>query len=117
MLCICVRDIPIPSQFGPVPAGFDAWFARAVDRDPDQRFQSARELALSLLELVENGDNGLRFTQFEDPRVRSTSSRIDLKNGEAQASPPEIPSRPVHSPFAATVRDRPSPPRCSAIPR
>jgi serine/threonine-protein kinase len=105
VLCICVRDIPIPSQCGPVPAGFDAWFARAVARDPEQRFQSARELALALLELVENGDKGLRFTQFEDARARATSSRIDLRNRESSGASPEIPSRPAHSPFAATVRD------------
>src|SRR6185436_9493756 len=33
---------------GPVPPGFDAWFERAVDRDPSRRFQSARELAETL---------------------------------------------------------------------
>ncbi len=41
---ICIRDIPVPSSMGTVPAGFDAWFAHAVAREPDGRFQSAREL-------------------------------------------------------------------------
>ena len=41
---ICIRDIPVPSSMGTVPIGFDAWFAHAVAREPDGRFQSAREL-------------------------------------------------------------------------
>lgn len=48
VLQICVRDIPVPSEVAPVPLGFDAWFARAVERDPDRRFQSARELSDAL---------------------------------------------------------------------
>jgi serine/threonine-protein kinase len=41
---ICGQDPPVPSQFAPVPAGFDDWFAKALARDPDERFQSAREM-------------------------------------------------------------------------
>lgn len=52
VLQICIRDIPIPSEVGSVPVGFDAWFARAVARDPDARFQSARELTDSLREVL-----------------------------------------------------------------
>src|SRR6202050_3797771 len=38
----CASPLPIPSQFvSNVPAGFDAWFARACSRDPQKRFQSA----------------------------------------------------------------------------
>jgi serine/threonine-protein kinase len=36
------------SSLGPVPAGFDAWFARATEVDPERRFQSANELTQSL---------------------------------------------------------------------
>jgi serine/threonine-protein kinase len=42
------RRAPTPSQLGPVPAGFDAWFARAVARDQSARFQSIREAAEQL---------------------------------------------------------------------
>jgi serine/threonine-protein kinase len=44
-LRICAEPIPRPSELGPVPPGFDAWFARAVARDPSSRFASAREAA------------------------------------------------------------------------
>jgi eukaryotic-like serine/threonine-protein kinase len=52
VLQICVRDIPVPSRHGIVPEGFDAWFARAIARDPEHRFQSARELTEALREAL-----------------------------------------------------------------
>lgn len=49
VLQICVRPLPVPSEVHPgVARGFDAWFARACARDPQQRFQSASELADAL---------------------------------------------------------------------
>ncbi len=56
VLQICVRDITKPSQLAPVPAGFDEWFARAAERDQENRFQSARELAQTLREVVGGSD-------------------------------------------------------------
>jgi serine/threonine protein kinase len=41
-LKICAEPIPRASSLGPVPAGFDDWFARAVARDQNLRFASAR---------------------------------------------------------------------------
>ena len=52
VLQICVRDIVVPSQVAEVPPGFDAWFARAIARDPDLRFQSAREMTDALREAL-----------------------------------------------------------------
>lgn len=45
---ICYDPIVVPSSLAPVPDGFDAWFARAVTRDPDQRFQTAKEMVEAL---------------------------------------------------------------------
>ena len=45
---IIVQPLPVPSHVAPVPPGFDAWWARCSARDPDQRFQSAKELADAL---------------------------------------------------------------------
>jgi serine/threonine-protein kinase len=45
ILRICSEPMPIPSNYGPVPEGFDSWFARACARDLDQRFSSARDAA------------------------------------------------------------------------
>jgi serine/threonine-protein kinase len=50
-LKICIEPIPPPSSFAPVPTGFDQWFAKIVNRDPAQRFASAREAAEALRRL------------------------------------------------------------------
>ena len=52
VLAICIREIPVPSRVGPVPLGFDAWFKKGVEREPDRRFQSARELVESLRDVL-----------------------------------------------------------------
>jgi serine/threonine protein kinase len=50
---ICSEPIVIPSHVGRgLPPSFDAWFARALERDPARRFQSARELADSLADAL-----------------------------------------------------------------
>jgi eukaryotic-like serine/threonine-protein kinase len=46
---ICTAPPPVPSMFLPgIPAAFDAWFARTMERDPGRRFASATELADAL---------------------------------------------------------------------
>jgi serine/threonine-protein kinase len=48
VLAICAQEPPKPSSLAPVPAGFDAWFARATARVVAERFASARELSDAL---------------------------------------------------------------------
>jgi hypothetical protein len=46
---VVAADIPAPSTYRPeIPPSLDAIVLRAVDRDPERRFQSAEELALAL---------------------------------------------------------------------
>jgi eukaryotic-like serine/threonine-protein kinase len=46
---LCTAPLPIPSQVASdIPPGFDAWFAKALTREPEGRFSSASELAESL---------------------------------------------------------------------
>jgi eukaryotic-like serine/threonine-protein kinase len=45
ILEICSHPMPVPSDVGPVPPGFDAWFARACARVVSQRFESAKRAA------------------------------------------------------------------------
>ena len=80
VLQICIRDIPIPSETASVPLGFDAWFARAVARDPDARFQSARELTDSLREVL-GGET--RELQWTSPEVSVTVGE-DAPNSQAR---------------------------------
>ncbi|MBN2195782.1 MAG: serine/threonine protein kinase [Polyangiaceae bacterium] len=47
---ICTAPVPIPSQVAPyLPPAFDAWFARALAREPDDRFRSAHEMIDALM--------------------------------------------------------------------
>jgi serine/threonine-protein kinase len=47
---ICTAPIPVPSSVAPdCPAGFDGWFARALQRDPNERFASAQEFSEHLM--------------------------------------------------------------------
>jgi serine/threonine-protein kinase len=55
LLNICARPIPTPSSQGLYLPGFDEWFAKATNRDPEQRFASAQELANSLKDVVAPG--------------------------------------------------------------
>jgi serine/threonine-protein kinase len=47
---ICTAPLPVPSALAPdVPPGFDAWFTRALAREPNERFSNAAELAQALM--------------------------------------------------------------------
>jgi eukaryotic-like serine/threonine-protein kinase len=47
---IAADPIPVPSKIRPeLPATFDAWFAKALQRNPDNRFQTAREFMQELV--------------------------------------------------------------------
>jgi serine/threonine protein kinase len=88
VLYICSRPLPVPSQHGAVPEGFDAWFARACARDPAQRFQSAREAAAELRRLTD----------------------VAAGEGEGAQPPPPAVAVAVHGDVAAPARPLDPPP-------
>ena len=47
---LCTAPIPVPSHIAPeaVPPGFDAWFTKALSREPEGRYGTALELAEAL---------------------------------------------------------------------
>ena len=46
---IATRPIPVPSKMrADLPPAFDAWFKKCLERDPNKRFQTAKELADTL---------------------------------------------------------------------
>jgi len=64
VLKVCISPVPVPSSYNPkTPSGFDAWFAKACNRDAAKRFQTATELRESI-ELV---------CQVDPPRARAMS--------------------------------------------
>jgi serine/threonine protein kinase len=46
---IATASLPVPSKLrSEIPPSFDAWFFKALERDPNRRFQTAKELADAL---------------------------------------------------------------------
>ncbi|HTV20259.1 MAG TPA: serine/threonine-protein kinase [Polyangiaceae bacterium] len=54
---ICAGPARIPSSLAALPPGFDAWFARGVEKSPADRWASVREMSEALLDL---GPSSLR---------------------------------------------------------
>jgi serine/threonine-protein kinase len=48
LMNIIMEPLPVPSAVAAVPPGFDAWWARAAARSPEERFQTAKEMVESL---------------------------------------------------------------------
>lgn len=61
VISICSDPIPRPSERGTVPHGLDAWFAKAVCRNKEERFSSMSE-ALHGLRLVCESSHGESLT-------------------------------------------------------
>src|SRR5262245_5037820 len=80
VLDLCSRPLPIPSQFGAVPAGFDAWFARVCARDPAARFASARDAAADLRRICQA--RGIAPEEKEAPRLPAEGVRTKLVHPE-----------------------------------
>jgi serine/threonine protein kinase len=81
VVAICARSAPVPSALGPVPAGFDAWFARACNRAPEARFSSLQEAARQLR----------RVCAEPTPRWPARSTRADSgssRSGSERSSAP-----------------------------
>jgi serine/threonine-protein kinase len=110
LMQIMTNPLPVPSQFAPVPRGFDAFWARAAARDPDARYQSAKELADALAEALD--------VPFDDTRhIGSRSSFADALTAnlprplETVGAAPTLAAAPFEIAVAPPrpVRRRPKP--------
>ncbi len=64
---ICNAPLPVPSQIGAVPQGFDVWFAKALSREPNERFRSAGEMAEALCALLTSVHSGTPLALLTGP--------------------------------------------------
>lgn len=69
---ICTAPLPVPSQTYPgIPPAFDAWFARALEREPERRFANVTELAETLCQVAGIGLRGAALTPTQPGSVAS----------------------------------------------
>jgi tRNA A-37 threonylcarbamoyl transferase component Bud32 len=111
LLQICMDPMPIPSRqlYGVLPSGFDAWFAKAVARDREQRFQSALELSESLA--------GLAAATARHGTSTAPEAREGARASAPVRSAPAASSAPVRSAPAASSAPVRSAPAASLAPQ
>ncbi|EDM77663.1 protein kinase [Plesiocystis pacifica SIR-1] len=87
---ICNGDTVVPSRVAPVPAGFDAWFARGTHRDIEHRFSTASELLEAFAALAGAADQ----VDASHPSGRSgvLASKLDLVQRQPAQGSPQIES-------------------------
>lgn len=99
---ICTAPIPVPSSLTPVPHGFDAWFQRALERDPDARFANAKQMADALVAVLtpEAGATGQYVPVSPAPVGPNAmlaqphySPGLDRTTGQTSAADIDIPMR------------------------
>ncbi|HVK70982.1 MAG TPA: protein kinase [Polyangium sp.] len=112
LIKISVAEPPVPSKvWRGVPSQFDTWFAKACDKDPNKRFQSARELAEALARVVASvpeamrGELPPRPASIRPPPVAPTSApgtpaptSVKPKSAKAPALPPRATASPAKPP-------------------
>jgi serine/threonine-protein kinase len=85
--------LPRPSRLRPdLPPDFEAWFFRALDRDPDKRYQNARDLADALeMAFAMGGQEASSFrARRKEPSVHTELEAVSLD--ELLASAPDASS-------------------------
>jgi serine/threonine-protein kinase len=124
---IAAAQLPVPSRLRPdLPPAFDAWFRKALERDPNKRFQGAKELADELaralgappislvnigspsqIEMEALAQNAEAIAALEERAVPSSQRARDQgpqSSGVKRATPgpvgvPGVPRRPSSEPI------------------
>jgi serine/threonine-protein kinase len=80
VLKVCAAPLPVPTAWRPeVPPGFDVWFARACQRDPERRFASTKALSDALGQLERLEAQGSPDLQYGiRPMLPSVHDRVSI---------------------------------------
>jgi hypothetical protein len=94
---IAASALPVPSEMRPgLPATFDTWFRHALERDPNMRFQTARELADSLARaLGEAGFTSLKSGELDVVSLLASVNRSAADLDESLGIPGARASSPA----------------------
>ncbi len=69
---IATEPLPIPSHMNPqIPITFDLWFKRALERDPEKRFQNAMELSDALHHAVYSANDTDAYPSLPEFQVNA----------------------------------------------
>ena len=100
---IIVSPIPTPSTYSPlVPLGFDQWWAKAADRNPDNRYPNAKAFAESLsmslgqssvTEVTERG----RLNRASEKPGAQTAMMVNAPGTEVFGNVPNTPQPGAHT--------------------
>jgi len=83
---IATGPIPVPSAQRPdLPPAFDAWFKKCLERDPNKRFQSAKELADAFVEAW--GQRPVSSASYPNVPPPTASQRAALGGGLQELGP------------------------------
>ncbi len=56
---VATAPLPVPSKLrSDLPAAFDHWFEKALQRSPEDRFQTAAQFTIALTDILAPGDSG-----------------------------------------------------------
>ena len=115
---ICTSPIPVPSHVMPgLPPAFDAWFARALDREPDRRFASVTELSEALGQvagLAPRGPSHFSGTPVSGSVQPGMTTPVTGPYSPHHTPPYQTPGTP--QPYMATPQYGPSPVGMTAAP-
>src|SRR5450432_3973235 len=109
---IASAPLPKPSKLRPdLPPSFDTWFARALDRDPDKRYQNAKELAEALAKALVPSRSPARSMSLSSDDEGMVVDELMAGEGQPAASPgPEKLPTTERAPAASPPTPPPPPP-------
>jgi len=106
MVCvaICKGEYAKPSRLCPdLPPTVDEWFTRALNKDPEKRFASAKEMALAFLKLLpKEGDELL------EPLISTGQFSLPPPSSNKSGPTPPSPRRPSDALLRDLMADRDS---------
>ncbi len=108
LIKITIGDMPVPSKvLNTIPPAFDAWFARACDRDASRRFATARAAAEALARMAGLASAGASPTAVPRPGA-SIPPPVDPRR--VSELPPPKPTKPSAEPPPSLRSASPPPP-------
>jgi serine/threonine-protein kinase len=114
---IASAPLPRPTKLRPdLPPAFDVWFARALDRDPDKRYQTAKELSDALTKALLSGRGPARSMSLSSDDENLVVDELiagdaPISGPMTERAPPSGGSQPLlaamPSPLAPIASQRP----------